>query len=106
MPEPYTPSPPTGVGTDDYRCFLLDPQLAEDSYLTGTNVVPGNADIAHHVILFRVPPEQVADAERLDAETRRPRLDLLRRVRPARRLHQRRRRQLARAPGRRAARRR
>ena len=69
MSETYTPSPPTGVGTDDYRCFLLDPRLAEDSYLTGTNVVPGNADIAHHVILFRVPPDQVADAEQLDAET-------------------------------------
>ena len=25
--EPYTPSAPTGVGTDDYRCFLLDPKL-------------------------------------------------------------------------------
>src|SRR5215212_7165322 len=27
MPEPYLPSAPTGVGTDDYRCFLLDPGL-------------------------------------------------------------------------------
>jgi len=69
MPETYTPSPPTGVGTDDYRCFLLDPKLARDSYLTGTNVVPGNPDVVHHVILFRVTPDQVDDAERLDAET-------------------------------------
>ena len=69
MPEPYTPSAPTGVGTDDYRCFLLDPTLARDSYLTGTNVVPGNPDVVHHVILFRVTPDQVADAEGLDAES-------------------------------------
>lgn len=69
MPETYTPSPPTGVGTDDYRCFLLDPRLAQDSYLTGTNVVPGNPDVVHHVILFRVTPDQVDDAERLDAES-------------------------------------
>ncbi len=69
MPETYTPSPPTGVGTDDYRCFLLDPKLASDSYLTGTNVVPGNPDVVHHVILFRVSPDQVEDAERLDAES-------------------------------------
>lgn len=69
MPQPYTPSAPTGVGTDDYRCFLLDPRLARDSYLTGTNVVPGNPDVVHHVILFRVTPDQVAAAERLDAET-------------------------------------
>ncbi|MCD4527157.1 hypothetical protein [Nocardioides sp. cx-173] len=69
MPETYTPSAPTGTGTDDYRCFLLDPRLARDSYLTGTNVVPGNPDVVHHVILFRVPPDQVAAAEERDAET-------------------------------------
>ena len=28
---------------------------------------PGNADVVHHVILFTVPPDQVADAEALDA---------------------------------------
>ena len=69
MHEAYTPSPPTGVGTDDYRCFLLDPELADDAILTGTNVVPGSPDVVHHVILFRVPPEQVAEAEQTDADT-------------------------------------
>ena len=28
IPTSYTPSAPRGVGTDDYRCFLLDPHLA------------------------------------------------------------------------------
>lgn len=69
MPEPYTPSAPTGVGTDDYRCFLLDPRLDQDAYLTGTHVRPGNAEAVHHVILFRVPPDQVAVAEQRDAAT-------------------------------------
>ena len=69
MAEDYTPSAPTGVGTDDYRCFLLDPQLDRRTWLTGTNVLPGNADVVHHVILFRVPPGQVAEAERLDDGT-------------------------------------
>ena len=69
MPEPYEPSAPTGVGTDDYRCFLLDPRLENDAYLTGTNVLPGNPDVVHHVILFRVPPDQVARAESMDAAT-------------------------------------
>jgi hypothetical protein len=69
MPEPYEPSAPTGVGTDDYRCFLLDPALDHDAYLTGTNVLPGNPDVVHHVILFRVPPDQVASAESMDAAT-------------------------------------
>ena len=54
MPEDYTPSAPTGVGTDDYRCFLLDPKLARDQFITGFNVLPGNPDVVHHVILFRV----------------------------------------------------
>jgi hypothetical protein len=69
MPAAYTPSAPTGVGTDDYRCFLLDPQLKRDAWLTGTNVLPGNPDVVHHVILFRVQPEDVAKAEAKDAET-------------------------------------
>jgi hypothetical protein len=69
MPEPYEPSAPTGFGTDDYRCFLLDPELKHDAWLTGTNVLPGNPDVVHHVILFRVPPDQVARAESMDAAT-------------------------------------
>ena len=32
-------------------------------------MVPGNPDVVHHVILFRVTPDQVDDAERLDAES-------------------------------------
>jgi len=69
MPTAYTPSAPTGVGTDDYRCFLLDPGLEQDAFITGTDVQPGNPDVVHHVILFRVPPRYVADAEELDAAT-------------------------------------
>ena len=63
MPAAYTPSAPNGIGTDDYRCFLLDPHLAKDVFLTGTTVRPGNAAVVHHVILFTAPPGQVAEAE-------------------------------------------
>jgi hypothetical protein len=69
MPTAYTPSAPTGVGTDDYRCFLLDPKVTQDSFITGFNVRPGNPDVVHHVILFRVPPDLVKEAEQKDAET-------------------------------------
>ena len=69
MPEAYRPSPPTSAATDDYRCFLLDPGLAEDVDVTGTDVQPGNPTVVHHVILFRVPPEQVQEAEQLDQAT-------------------------------------
>jgi hypothetical protein len=67
MPGAYTPSAPYGTGTDDYRCFLLDPELDRDAWLTGTQVLPGNPDVVHHVILFQVTPEQVAAAEAKDA---------------------------------------
>ncbi|MBL0749636.1 hypothetical protein [Nocardioides baculatus] len=67
MPGSYTPSAPYGTGTDDYRCFLLDPELDRPAWLTGTQILPGNPDVVHHVILFQVPPEQVAAAEAKDA---------------------------------------
>jgi hypothetical protein len=67
MPETYTPSAPYGSGTDDYRCFLLDPQLDQDVWLTGSNVLPGNPDVVHHVILFKLSPDDVKAAEAKDA---------------------------------------
>ena len=67
MPAAYTPSAPYGTGTDDYRCFLLDPELDRDTWLTGTSVQPGNPEVVHHVILFQVPAAQVAAAEAKDA---------------------------------------
>ena len=64
----YLPAAPSG-GHDDYHCFLLDPHLATDRYVTGSDVLPGNAAVVHHAILFTVPPDQVADAEAHDAQT-------------------------------------
>jgi hypothetical protein len=66
---PYTPSAPSGVGTDDYHCFLLDPKLARSTNVTGYDIRPGNLKVVHHVILFRVPPRQVRAARKLDAAT-------------------------------------
>ncbi len=45
------------------------PRARRRRVLTGTNVVPGSPDVVHHVILFRVPPDQVAEAEQTDADT-------------------------------------
>lgn len=69
LPEPYSPSAPTGSGTDDYRCFLLDPGVTSDQFITGFDVRPDNPDVVHHVILFRVPADLVDEAERTDVET-------------------------------------
>ncbi len=69
MARDYTPSAPTGAGTDDYRCFLLDPKLTQDQFITGFNVLPGNPDVVHHVIMFRVPADVVPMAEQKDDAT-------------------------------------
>ena len=69
MPASYTPSAPTGVGTDDYRCFLLDPKFKKDVFLTGTFVQPGNAEVVHHVILFRARPDVIDRAHQLEAQS-------------------------------------
>jgi len=54
MPEAYTPSAPYGTGTDDYRCFVLDPHLTRDAFITGLNILPGTPPVVHHVLLFRL----------------------------------------------------
>ncbi len=68
MPAAYTPSAPFGTGTDDYRCFLLDPRLDQDAFLTGLDILPGTRAEVHHVILFRVPPQSVAAVQAQDEE--------------------------------------
>jgi hypothetical protein len=68
MPAAYTPAAPNG-GTDDYRCFLLDPGLDEDAFVTGVDVAPGDERVVHHVILFRVSPGDVPAARAVDRES-------------------------------------
>ncbi|MFC3805518.1 hypothetical protein [Terrabacter sp. MAHUQ-38] len=68
-PVAYTPKAPT-TGTDDYRCFVLDPRLTRDAYVTGFDITPGQPSEVHHVILFRVPPSAAAAARARDAESR------------------------------------
>jgi hypothetical protein len=67
MQAAYKPSAPAGV-TDDYRCFLLDPKQTGDRSVTSVRIDPGQPKVVHHVILFRVPPTEVADAKGLDRE--------------------------------------
>jgi hypothetical protein len=67
MPQPYTPSAPYGTGTDDYRCFVLDPHLRHDAFVTGLNILPGTKDVVHHVILFRAPPDSLDEVRAKDA---------------------------------------
>jgi predicted small secreted protein len=66
LADPYVPQSTTGA-TDDYRCFLVDLGLEEDRMVTGVRFTPGNPDVVHHAILYRVAPDQVAAAMERDA---------------------------------------
>ncbi|MFL6129990.1 MAG: hypothetical protein ACJ73E_13115 [Mycobacteriales bacterium] len=65
LDRPYAPSPPAG-GTDEYRCFLVDPGLRQRTFLTGSQFLPANVGIVHHAIFYRVPAADVAEARALD----------------------------------------
>jgi hypothetical protein len=62
----YVPHATAG-GLDDYHCFLLDPKLAADAFVTGALIRPGRTGIVHHVILFEAVGPQAAAATRLNA---------------------------------------
>lgn len=39
-------------GSDEFRCFVIDPKLTEDVYIEGTNVLPGNSKVVHHALVY------------------------------------------------------
>jgi hypothetical protein len=53
---------------DDYRCFLLPVEFAEETYLRAADVVPGETALVHHALLYLIPPGSVAGAEARDAD--------------------------------------
>ena len=49
-------------GTDDYRCFLLDPKVKEDSIIRSIEFIPQRKNYVHHAIIFRVTDADIAEA--------------------------------------------
>ena len=49
-------------GTDDYRCFLLDPKVKEDSIVRSIEFIPQRKHYVHHAIIFRVTGADMAEA--------------------------------------------
>lgn len=47
---------------DEYRCLPVPTQLDADTFVTGYDVAPGNAQLVHHVIAFVVDPEHVTES--------------------------------------------
>jgi hypothetical protein len=50
---------------DEYRCFLVDPELEGDQFITGYDVHPGNTEMIHHVLLFTVAAEAPSEMDGL-----------------------------------------
>jgi mono/diheme cytochrome c family protein len=48
MPE-YTVA---ASGPDEYRCFVLNPNLAEDRYVAAVEFLPGNSTVLHHAMTY------------------------------------------------------
>ncbi|NJK32710.1 MAG: hypothetical protein HC927_10025 [Deltaproteobacteria bacterium] len=76
----FVPEPQGGMFAqfDEYRCFLIDPALEQDMFITGYEVIPGNPALVHHVLAMPVDPDLVVDQqgntnldliEALDAES-------------------------------------
>ncbi len=58
--------------TDEYRCFIVDPGLTKDQYLTGYDIKPGDKREVHHVIMFALDTDAAdqaaADLDAADPE--------------------------------------
>jgi polyisoprenoid-binding protein YceI len=52
---------------DDYRCFILDPEVTEPTFLTGYTFDPDQLEVVHHSIVSRVRAADVPRAEAQDA---------------------------------------
>ncbi len=47
---------PNQESSDDYRCFLVDWEGEEETFMTGFRADPGNRNVAHHVVVYAVEP--------------------------------------------------
>ena len=61
MKKAHLPTAPNN-GTDDYRCFLLDPKVTEDSIIRTIQFIPQRKNFVHHAIIFRVSDADLPQA--------------------------------------------
>ncbi len=64
----YTPDDSTA---DDYRCFVVNPDLTRQAYLTAFEVRPGSAAQDHHMILY-LPTDDDAEQAALESDAAEP----------------------------------
>ena len=61
--DPYLGDP---TNQNDYRCFVLDPELTEEQYLTGYTFEPDILPQIHHVQVFQITESQRESARELE----------------------------------------
>ncbi len=44
-------------GVVEYQYFVVDPKFTEDKWISAAQVIPGNAAVVHHCIVFIRPPD-------------------------------------------------
>jgi hypothetical protein len=64
---PYTPDGSKSL--DVYHCYVLNPNFKRDVMVTGAEVIPGNRQIVHHAILYKIEPNQAAAVLQKNRET-------------------------------------
>jgi hypothetical protein len=62
MRQPFTPT----VIPDEYRCFVLDWPMTEDSVITGFALAPGQPAMIHHADIFFIHPDSAASFQAND----------------------------------------
>lgn len=69
MAEPYRGSP---TNPNDYRCFVLDVDIDEPTFLTGYTFEPDQVQQLHHAQVFHISDEQRASAREVEGADGKP----------------------------------
>lgn len=54
---------------DLYRCFILDPKLTANQKIEQIEVLPGNSDIVHHVLIYQDTTNKPTNLDNADPDT-------------------------------------
>ena len=65
MPAGFIPD--TNGGADQYRCFVMDLEFEEETFITQTQVLPGSPQV-HHVLMYALAPEMSEAVRNADGE--------------------------------------
>ena len=60
---------------DEFRCMGTDLVLEEDTWVIGSDWIPDNAEVVHHLSWYAISPEAAEDLAEMDARSARPGID-------------------------------